>query len=111
MPRGRVPWAPSSPRSRAVPRLGSPGLHRCQGGPSAQQQALACGLTVTPLPKRSGHLMGLKFNSGVPQKLVQALKNEKIYVSVRGNSIRVAPYLYNEESDFDRLIEIIKLTH
>ncbi|KAA3617019.1 MAG: aminotransferase class V-fold PLP-dependent enzyme [Calditrichaeota bacterium] len=74
----------------------------------AEEEATKLGLSVTPIPKRAGHLMGLRFSSGVPNNLIQKLKCEKISVSVRGSSIRVAPHLYNDKSDFDHLFEVIK---
>jgi len=77
----------------------------------AESEAVKLGLSVTPIPKRVGHLMGLRFKSGIPQDLIQKLKGEKIFVSVRGNSIRVAPHLYNDKSDFDRLFEVIGKIH
>ena len=75
----------------------------------AGERATELGLEVTPIPKRAGHFMGLRFNSGIPQGLIQKLKHEKISVRVRGNSIRVAPHLYNDEKDFDFLFETIKM--
>jgi selenocysteine lyase/cysteine desulfurase len=30
-----------------------------------------------------------------------------VYVSVRGDSIRVAPHLYNDTSDVDRLFSVL----
>ncbi len=75
----------------------------------ASIKARECGLSIIPIPKRAGHFMGLRFSEGVPQGLIQRLKSEKISVSVRGNSIRVAPHLYNDKNDFDRLFEVIKI--
>lgn len=41
------------------------------------------------------------------QELYNRLRQGKVFTSLRGNAIRVAPYLYNTERDIDRLIEII----
>ena len=39
--------------------------------------------------------------------LYKRLREAKIFTSLRGNAIRVAPYLYNSERDIDRLIAVI----
>lgn len=41
------------------------------------------------------------------QQLYARLKEAKIFASMRGNAIRVAPYLYNTERDIDRVIEVL----
>jgi selenocysteine lyase/cysteine desulfurase len=41
------------------------------------------------------------------QAIYQQLREAKIFTSLRGNAIRVAPYLYNSERDIDRLIGLI----
>jgi len=41
------------------------------------------------------------------QELYNQLREAKIYASLRGNAIRVSPYLYNSEREIDRLIEVI----
>jgi selenocysteine lyase/cysteine desulfurase len=71
------------------------------------QRAGALGLKVTPAHLRAAHLMGLRFLKGVPAGLVEALSKNNIYVSVRGDSIRISPHLYNTENDIDRLFETL----
>jgi selenocysteine lyase/cysteine desulfurase len=41
------------------------------------------------------------------RSLYQRLKEEKVYVSLRNGALRVAPYLYNNEEDIERLLRII----
>jgi hypothetical protein len=36
-----------------------------------------------------------------------SLLKHKIYVSVRGNSIRVAPNVYNTEKDLQKLMKVL----
>jgi selenocysteine lyase/cysteine desulfurase len=71
------------------------------------QRAVELGLKVAPTHLRAAHLMGLRFPEGVPPDLVEALSENNIYVSVRGDSIRISPHLYNTENDIDRLLEIL----
>ena len=42
------------------------------------------------------------------ENLKTALKRQNIFVSIRGNFIRVAPHLYCSEADFDKLVHCIK---
>jgi len=37
------------------------------------------------------------------------LAREKVFVSVRGNSIRIAPHLYNTEEDLRRLFDVLQV--
>ncbi|MCI0750812.1 MAG: aminotransferase class V-fold PLP-dependent enzyme [Flammeovirgaceae bacterium] len=49
---------------------------------------------------RSSHLFGVRLpQSADLQKIKEALTKKKIFVSYRGDSIRVAPNVYNDESD------------
>lgn len=54
-----------------------------------------------------GHFVGLKGAGGIPASLTADLAREQIYVSVRGDSIRVAPHLHNDITDIERLIAVL----
>ena len=71
-------------------------------------RALELGLTVLNKKERAPHILGIQFQNGVPHRLADNLQRENIYVSIRGNSIRIAPYLYNTNKDIDRLFTVIK---
>ncbi len=71
-------------------------------------RALALGLSVRERALRAPHILGIQFQEGVPVKLTEGLKRENIYVSVRGNAMRIAPYLYNTKADIDRLFAVIR---
>jgi selenocysteine lyase/cysteine desulfurase len=71
------------------------------------RKAESLNLTVPPKPMRSPHLTGIIFSNGIPKDLPAKLTAEKIFVSVRGNSIRIAPHLYNNENDFNRLFGVL----
>ena len=53
--------------------------------------------------KWAGHMIGLRRPEGLPADLSRRLQERGVFVSVRGSSIRVAPHLYNDESDIDAL--------
>ena len=55
---------------------------------------------------RASHLFGLKPKKNL-KKILQKIANEKIYVSLRGESIRVSPSVYNKREDVERLFKCI----
>ncbi|MBL4800564.1 MAG: aminotransferase class V-fold PLP-dependent enzyme [Emcibacter sp.] len=66
------------------------------------------GLKVSEEVFRSPHLIGLGFEGGVPEGLTEFLSERKIYVSVRGDSIRVSPHVYNEAQDVENLFAALE---
>lgn len=54
---------------------------------------------------RGSHLFGVRLPAEVSmERLKQKLIEEQVLVSVRGNSVRISPYLYNETQDLQKLI-------
>jgi selenocysteine lyase/cysteine desulfurase len=68
----------------------------------------ALGLTVAPAALRAPHLLGMHLKDADPEAVAQTLEAAKVYVSVRGRSLRVSPHVYNTEIDVDRLIEALR---
>lgn len=68
------------------------------------ERAAPLGLKAAPDNLRAGHYLGLRFPGDVPAGLVERLAAHKIYVSLRGTSLRVTPHLYNTDADIDRLL-------
>jgi selenocysteine lyase/cysteine desulfurase len=66
----------------------------------------ALGCTVPD--ERVSHMLGVQLPGGVPAVLADRLAASRVYVSVRGNSIRVAPYLYNDARDIDRFVSLLR---
>jgi selenocysteine lyase/cysteine desulfurase len=66
------------------------------------------GLTVLPKSERAPHYLGLRMAGEPPPQLLPALMQRRVYVSVRGSSIRVTPYLYNTEADIDRFVAALE---
>ena len=59
-------------------------------------------------PLRAPHYLALRRKAEIPKELPEMLAREKVYVSVRGNSIRVAPHVYNTLEDCERLIACLR---
>jgi selenocysteine lyase/cysteine desulfurase len=69
--------------------------------------ASALGLSALPEEQRPGHYLGLRFPRGVPDGLLAALAARQVYVSLRGDSLRVTPHLYNNAADLERLLDAL----
>ena len=74
------------------------------------QLATESNYSVLPAADRSAHLIGIRPRRGISAELPKALKEANVFVSVRGDSIRVAPHLYNEGKDIDLLFEVLRRT-
>ena len=58
--------------------------------------------------QRGHHLFGVRFPEGTNiENFKEKLKKKKIGVSFRGNSMRVAPNVYNDVRDFEKLVDIL----
>lgn len=64
-------------------------------------------IVTVPEGLRAGHFLGLRFRGGIPAELGDRLAERKIFVSVRGTSMRVTPHLYNSTQDIDRFLEVL----
>jgi selenocysteine lyase/cysteine desulfurase len=58
--------------------------------------------------ERVRHMLGVQIPGGVPAKLAERLAESRVYVSVRGHSIRVAPHLYNDARDVERFVSLLR---
>ena len=68
------------------------------------EQAAPLGLTASDPKDRAGHFLGLGFPGEIPVSLTERLAEKNVFVSVRGQSMRVTPHLYNDDKDIERLI-------
>jgi selenocysteine lyase/cysteine desulfurase len=74
------------------------------------RRASALGLSTLPAQLRAGHFLGLRFPGGAPAGLPERLAKERVHVSLRGDSLRVAPHLYNNDADVERLFGVLERT-
>ncbi|WP_298724332.1 aminotransferase class V-fold PLP-dependent enzyme [uncultured Ferrovibrio sp.] len=90
------------------------GIENIQATLAARNAAIAeraeaeLGLSSAPAHRRAGHFLGLRFGGEVPVDLPARLAAKKVYVSVRGRSMRVTPHLYNSDEDVERLFSVMK---
>jgi selenocysteine lyase/cysteine desulfurase len=80
------------------------------GGLTRMIEAASVELGLRPVPARcrGPHMLGIGFPEGVPPALLANLAAKRVFVSIRGQSMRVSPHLYNDHSDVERLIHGIE---
>jgi selenocysteine lyase/cysteine desulfurase len=70
---------------------------------------LDMGMQIDQSAQRAHHLFGIRLPEGLNlEKLKSSFSQNKVYVSQRGNAIRIAPHLYNTPDDFQRLVDCFK---
>lgn len=72
------------------------------------EKATALGLEAIGADRRAGHFLGLRFPDGVPCDLLAELQANGVYVSVRGDSLRITPHVYNDDADVERLMDALR---
>jgi selenocysteine lyase/cysteine desulfurase len=72
-----------------------------------ESQAEEIGLETPQRLSRVGHMIGIKFSESEVSRLTKLLTSEKIIVSFRGSSMRVAPHLYNDKQDIEKLFKCL----
>jgi selenocysteine lyase/cysteine desulfurase len=73
-------------------------------------EAAQLGFSSPPNHLRAPHYLCLRREGGIPRELPEMLAHEKVFVSVRGSSIRVTPHVYNSTVDAERLVACLKQT-
>jgi selenocysteine lyase/cysteine desulfurase len=68
------------------------------------ERAGRLGLEVAP-GDRAGHMVGLRAPAAGMTVLQKKLIENKIYISFRGNNMRIAPHLYNDLGDVEALFK------
>jgi len=57
---------------------------------------------------RAGHLFGIRPPAGTDlEKIRKQCEEREVYVSIRGSAIRIAPNIYNDTNDIDKLIQAL----
>ena len=72
------------------------------------EAAAEMGFDAPAEPWRAPHYLALRRKAPIPRELPEILAKEKVFVSVRGSSIRVTPHVYNTAEDGERLIACLR---
>jgi selenocysteine lyase/cysteine desulfurase len=74
----------------------------------AERARAEFGIASVPDQRRAGHYLGLRFSGGVPPDLPKRLAAANVYVSVRGQAMRVTPHVWNTDDDVEKLFAVLK---
>lgn len=72
------------------------------------ERTRSIGLAPMAASRRAGHFLGVRFPDGVPDGLPERLAECQVYVSLRGDSLRITPHLYNNDADIERLFSVLE---
>lgn len=72
-----------------------------------EAEAAKLGVGAVPSVRRARHMIGLRLGSPASGDLAARLAAENVYVSVRGESVRVSPHIYNTEEDVVQLFDAL----
>lgn len=72
------------------------------------EEAAKLGCAAPPAGARVNHMIGIRAPNGIPVGFGERLAEAKIFVSIRGDAIRVAPHLHNDESDVEKLFKVLR---
>ena len=72
------------------------------------EAAAELGFHAPAEPLRAPHYLALRRKEPIPRELPELLAKEKVFVSIRGSSIRVTPHVYNTDKDCRRLITCLQ---
>jgi selenocysteine lyase/cysteine desulfurase len=65
------------------------------------------GLVTPPSDRHASHMIGVRFPGSFPVGLHSRLQEDRVHVSLRADSMRISPHLYNNEGDLRRLFEAL----
>lgn len=96
---------------RQILEWGLPQLQETIGVLTSEVERLALEAGYNPIPsnKRLDHMIGVYLPESSPPDLVSRLAERGVYVSKRGQAIRVSPHVYNTSNDIERLFEALRV--
>lgn len=75
------------------------------------QEIVSAGYHIEDEQYRGAHLFGIRPTEGQDMDLIRKkFHQHKVHVSVRGSAIRIAPNVYNDQRDMERLLRALKET-
>lgn len=72
------------------------------------KEAAKLGCTSLPASDRVNHIIGVRLPDGIPAGMAERMAVTKVFVSILGDAIRIAPYLYNDESDIEKFFAVLR---
>ena len=62
---------------------------------------------IAAAPGGAPHFLSVRFEGGLPEGIEERLAAAHVHVSLRGETMRITPHLYNHEADVDRLVRAL----
>ena len=62
---------------------------------------------IRPGSNRAPHFLSVRFERGLPPGIDASLAEAGVHVSLRGETMRITPHLYNDEEDAERLVRAL----
>ncbi len=72
------------------------------------KRATELGFAVPPDTSRSPHMLGLRLPHSAHERLLAGFAEAGVHVSLRGDSLRIAPHLHIEERDLERFFRVLE---
>jgi selenocysteine lyase/cysteine desulfurase len=70
--------------------------------------AASLGYHAASTDRQATHLFGLRRRGGLPADLAVRLHAANVFVSIRGDAIRVSPHVYNTEADVSQFLAALR---
>ncbi|MEM6332275.1 MAG: aminotransferase class V-fold PLP-dependent enzyme [Planctomycetota bacterium] len=71
------------------------------------EEMTGMGLSTPAVDLCGANMVGVTLRESAPADLLEQLRRKKVYVNARGTRIRLAPHVYNDESDIDRFVRAL----
>jgi selenocysteine lyase/cysteine desulfurase len=62
---------------------------------------------IAAAPGGAPHFLSVQFDGGLPNGVEERLAAADVHVSLRGETMRITPHLYNDDADADRLVRAL----
>jgi selenocysteine lyase/cysteine desulfurase len=70
--------------------------------------AAAAGLSLTTTPQRGPHILGVSLPQDRLAEAFGVLRSRGVFVGVRGSALRIAPHVFNDAEDLERLLDALE---
>ena len=72
------------------------------------EEASRLGCITVPAGGRVEHMIGVRLPKGTPAGIAGRMAEEKVFVSIRGDAIRISPHLYNDKEDVEKFFAVLR---
>ncbi|HEY0147600.1 MAG TPA: aminotransferase class V-fold PLP-dependent enzyme [Allosphingosinicella sp.] len=87
---------------------GTPAIADTLGAVTARLEGQLAELGIVAEAGRAPHFLSVRFERGMPDDIEARLAAADVHVSLRGETMRITPHLYNNAADEARLVESLR---